>query len=169
MTAREPEHDDTPAAERRRRRYHEFREELRALLAGEPDPIARMASAAALLMEALPQASFVGFYRAVEPGLLVIGPYQGPVACLRIRFGQGVCGAAASEGRSILVPDVHAFPGHIACDSASRSELVIPVRDGSGALAAVLDLDSRKLAAFDGLDREELEAAAGEILTIDPA
>ncbi len=147
--------------EARRRRHGELRERIAAVLADESDLIARMATAASLLFEEMPHASFVGFYRAHPGETLVIGPYQGPLACLRIPFGRGVCGTAATEGRSILVPDVHAFPGHIACDSRSRSELVIPVRDPAGALIAVLDLDSHLPAAFDEIDRTEIERLAG--------
>lgn len=135
----------------------ECREQLLSLLEGEPDPIARMASMASVLMGALPQASFAGFYRLVEPDLLLIGPYQGPPACLRIRRGQGVCGAAVATGRSVLVPDVHAFPGHIACDSRARSELVVPVHDTDGSLMGVLDLDSHERAAFDETDQRFVE------------
>jgi L-methionine (R)-S-oxide reductase len=141
----------------RRARYRLIREELAALLEGEPDPVARMASAAAVLIEKIPGISFAGFYRVRKGDQLVIGPYQGPVACLRIRFGRGVCGTAARENRSILVPDVHAFPGHIACDARSRSELVVPVRNHRGTLKAVLDLDSRRKASFDEIDQEEVE------------
>lgn len=144
-----------PAA--RRARYAAGRAELLSLLRGESDPVARMATAACFLRGQLPQASFAGFYRVAGEGELVIGPYQGPMACLRIPFHRGVCGAAARENRSILVPDVHAFPGHIACDAGANSELVVPVRDAQGALLAVLDLDSHELAAFDDLDREGIE------------
>lgn len=144
--------------------YQEIRLALHALLEGESDPIARMASAAAVLYRALsPRASFVGFYRVVEPGLLVIGPYQGPVACLRIPFDRGVCGAAARQREPILVPDVHAFPGHIACDAGARSELVVPVFDPSGNLLAVLDLDSHEPAAFDSEDQTEVVRLMAEV------
>lgn len=142
----------------RRSRYAECRRQLAALLEGEPDPIARMSSAAALLRELLPQASFVGFYRAAPGGWLVAGPYQGPVACLRVRLGQGVCGTAADQNRSVLVPEVNEFPGHIACDPRARSELVVPVRDAEGRVIAVLDLDSHEHAAFDELDQLEIES-----------
>ncbi len=138
------------------RAHERCRERLLALVEGEEDLVARMASAAALLSEAVPQASFVGFYRATEDGL-VIGPYQGPPACLRIRLGRGVCGQAALLNRSLLVPDVHSFPDHIACDAEARSELVIPIRDRSGKILGVLDLDSREPAAFDEVDQAELE------------
>ena len=146
-----------PSADERRAQYRECRRQLEALLEGESDLIARMSSALALLRETLPQASFLGFYRALPDRWLVAGPYQGPVACLRIRFGQGVCGTAAMENRALLVPDVHAFPGHIACDSQARSELVVPVRAAAGEVIAVLDLDSHEPAAFDTCDQEECE------------
>ena len=137
--------------------YVECRRDLVALLAEEPDLIARMASVAAVLYERMDDISFCGFYRAIGKDLLVIGPYQGPVGCLRIAFGRGVCGAAASAGRSLVVPDVHEFPGHIACDPHSRSELVVPVFGPGGELLAVLDLDSRSPNRFDETDRKELE------------
>jgi GAF domain-containing protein len=142
---------------KRRARYAEARERTRAVLRDETDEIARLATAACLISAVMDQASFVGFYRVIAPGVLAIGPFQGPLACLRIPFERGVCGAAAREGRSQLVPDVHAFPGHIACDAGAQSELVVPVRDASGEIVAVLDLDSHRPAAFDELDREELE------------
>jgi L-methionine (R)-S-oxide reductase len=148
------------SASERRCRYAEARAQLASLLEGESDPVARMASAAALLAEVLPQASFAGFYRAFGDQL-VIGPYQGPPACLRIPFGRGVCGTSARENRSLLVADVRTFPGHIACDPLARSELVVPVHDAAGALVAVCDLDSREPGAFDEVDREELEAMMG--------
>jgi len=144
-------------------RYDAVLRDLAALLAGLDDPIAAMASAACLLKEALPQASWVGFYRVVAPGLLRVGPYQGPVGCLEIEFARGICGAAARERRSQLVPDVHLFPGHIACDAEARSEVVVPVFDSGGELAAVLDLDSRAAAAFDEGDRLGLERVAAAL------
>lgn len=149
--------------EARLRRHRELAERAVAVLGGEPDPIARMATLSALLYEAMPHVSFAGFYRVAPGERLVIGPYQGPLACLRIAFGRGVCGAAAAERRAILVPDVHAFPGHIACDANSRSELVVPVEDSEGRLLAVLDLDSHAPAAFDETDRQELLALVREL------
>lgn len=131
--------------------------DARAVLAGIDDPIAVMATLACLIYRAVPGTSFAGFYRVVAPELLRIGPYQGPLGCLEIPFARGVCGAAARERRSQLVPDVHAFPGHIACDEGARSELVVPVCDAQGALFAVLDLDSHAPANFDDADREGLE------------
>ena len=120
--------------------YRDLAAALEALVAGEPDGIANMANAAALIYETLPDLNWAGFYRNVG-GELVLGPFQGRAACIRIPFGKGVCGAAAATLKVQRVDDVHAFPGHIACDAASASELVVPiVRDG--ALLAVLDLDS---------------------------
>src|SRR5690348_15283458 len=146
--------------QQKRELYREAFSALQAVLEGLADPIAAMASTACILHEKLPYASWTGFYRVVAPGLLRVGPYQGPLGCLEIPFDRGVCGAAARERRTQLVPDVHAFPGHIACDSAARSEIVIPVEGPGGDLIAVLDLDSHESAAFDEIDREELERIA---------
>lgn len=143
--------------------YDRTLRDLVALIDGLDDPIAAMASAAGVLKEALPRASWIGFYRVVAPRLLRVGPYQGPVGCLEIPFDRGVCGAAARERRTQLVPDVHAFPGHIACDAAARSEVVVPVFDARGELAAVLDLDSREPAAFDEEDSRGLERIAAAL------
>jgi GAF domain-containing protein len=140
--------------------YRQVLRELNAVLEGLEDPIAAMATCACLLHERLPYSSWTGFYRVVAPGLLRVGPYQGPLGCLEIPFDRGVCGAAARERTTQLVPDVHAFPGHIACDSASRSEIVVPIFDLQGELIAVLDLDSHELAAFDETDRVALEEVA---------
>src|SRR5436305_8572479 len=140
--------------------YREISVDLGAVLAGLDDPIAAMATAACILHGRLPQASWTGFYRVVAPRLLRIGPYQGPIGCLEIPFDRGVCGAAAREERPQVVPDVHAFPGHVACDSAARSEIVIPIHDPAGRLIAVLDLDSHEPAAFDDIDRQGLVAIA---------
>lgn len=140
--------------------YREISAELGAVLAGLEDPIAAMASCACILKERLPSASWAGFYRVVAPGLLRVGPYQGPLGCLEIPFERGVCGAAARERATQLVPDVHAFPGHIACDAAARSEIVVPIFDPAGELIAVLDLDSHAPGAFDETDQEGLEHVA---------
>ena len=130
--------------------YRDLASALEGLVTGEPDPVANMANAAALIWETLPDINWAGFYRNVG-GELVLGPFQGRPACIRIAFGQGVCGAAAASLQVQRVDDVDAFPGHIACDSASASELVMPiVRDGE--LVAVLDLDSPKKARFDAED-----------------
>ena len=136
--------------------YRDLHAALDALTADEPDPIANMANAAALIWEYLPDLNWAGFYRLVE-GELVLGPFQGKVACIRIALGRGVCGTAASTMQTQIVPDVHAFPGHIPCDSASASELVVPiVRDGR--LIAVLDLDSPQRARFDADDAAGCES-----------
>lgn len=128
-----------------------------ALTDGEPDGVANMANVAALLGEFLPDCNWTGFYRIVE-GELVLGPFVGRPACIRIPVGVGVCGAAA-KGETQLVEDVHAFPGHIACDARSKSELVVPImRDGK--VIAVIDLDSPDLARFDDQDRSGIEALA---------
>jgi L-methionine (R)-S-oxide reductase len=132
--------------------YRQLIEAADALTAGEPDPIANMANIAALLWETLPDLNWAGFYRNVG-GELVLGPFQGRAACIRIPFGKGVCGAAAAGREPQCVEDVHAFPGHIACDSASASELVVPlVHDGR--LLGVIDLDSPRTARFDAADVE---------------
>jgi GAF domain-containing protein len=144
-------------SETKRERYRRLEGEIAAVLAGIDDPVTVMATAACLVHQALPAASWTGFYRVVAPGLLRVGPYQGPLGCLEIPFARGVCGAAARERRSQLVLDVDAFPGHIACDAAARSEVVVPVDDAAGELVAVLDVDSHQPAAFDEEDREGLE------------
>ena len=132
--------------------YRELIAAAEALTADEPDAIANMAHVAALLWEALPHLNWAGFYRNVG-GELVLGPFQGRPACIRIPFGKGVCGAAAASRELQCVADVHAFPGHIACDVASRSELVVPILAG-GALIGVLDLDSPLPGRFDQEDVE---------------
>jgi len=138
--------------------YAELAASLRALLEGEHDLIANAANMAALLFWSLPDLNWAGFY-LVEParGDLLLGPFQGKPACVRIEIGRGVCGTAAARRETVVVPDVHAFPGHIACDSASNSEIVVPViRDGR--LLGVLDLDSPVLARFDDADARGLES-----------
>ncbi|HWA01221.1 MAG TPA: GAF domain-containing protein [Caulobacterales bacterium] len=142
-------------------RYTALRAEIAAVLDGEPNMTARFASAASLLANAFPERFFwTGFYLVdpAKPNELVVGPYQGTLGCLRIGFGKGVCGAAAAQRKTIIVADVHAFPGHIACDSRSNSEIVTPVFDRQGALLGVLDIDSTAFAAFDETDQRELEA-----------
>jgi GAF domain-containing protein len=151
-------------------RYSALRAEIAAVIAGEPNVTARYATAASLLAQAFPERFFwTGFYVVdpAKPNELVVGPYQGTLGCLRIPFGKGVCGAAAASRETIIVPDVHAFPGHIACDSRSNSEIVTPVLDRSGALAAVLDVDSTTFDAFDLVDKAGLEAICRDLLTID--
>ncbi len=146
-----------PDAAEKKARYAAARERLHALWAGEPDTIARMAGAACVLHEAMPQGVWAGFYRVVG-GQLVIGPYQGTPGCSRIGWGKGVCGTAWATGETQVVADVHEFPGHIACDSRAESEIVVPVRDGRGTVIAVFDVDSTEKGAFDEVDRVELEA-----------
>jgi GAF domain-containing protein len=136
--------------------YADLLSALDGLTAGEPDAVANMANAAALLWQYLPDLNWAGFYRNVG-GELVLGPFQGKAACIRIAFGQGVCGAAAATRETQLVEDVHAFPGHIACDAASASELVVPIV-ANGALVGVLDLDSPLVGRFDAEDRAGCEA-----------
>jgi L-methionine (R)-S-oxide reductase len=135
---------------------------LDGLLAGERDLIANCANAAALLYNSLPELNWAGFY-LYKGGELVVGPFQGKPACVRIALGRGVCGTAAARRATVIVPDVHAFPGHIACDAASNSEIVVPlVRDS--ALIGVLDLDSPRLARFDAHDAAGLEELARRLL-----
>ena len=144
--------DDKAAA------YAELERSLRALLDGEPDLVACAANTAALLYWSLPQLNWAGFYR-VEPasGDLVLGPFQGKPACVRIAPGKGVCGTAAARRETVVVPDVHAFPGHITCDPVSNSEIVVPIVDGKH-LLGVLDLDSPVTGRFDEVDARGLEA-----------
>lgn len=139
-------------------RYRELLDSLRSLLCEETDLIANLANVSAALFEALPAVSWVGFYRR-RGDELVLGPFQGKLACTRIPLGRGVCGTAAASGETQVVPDVNAFPGHIACDSGSRSEIVVPVRRGAE-VVAVLDLDSYQPARFDAVDARHLEAVA---------
>ncbi|MFZ2997786.1 GAF domain-containing protein [Sphingobium sp.] len=132
-----------------------------ALTADEPDRVANMANLAALIWQYLPDLNWAGFYRMVD-GELVLGPFQGKPACIRIPIGRGVCGTAAARGQTQLVADVHAFPGHIACDAASASEIVVPVIV-DGHVVAVLDLDSPIPARFDADDRNGLEALVARV------
>lgn len=130
--------------------------------AGERDPWANAANAAALVFETLPELNWAGFY-FLRGGGLVVGPFQGRIACVRIPLGQGVCGTAAEKRATLIVPDVHAFPGHIACDAASNSEIVVPLV-ADGRLIGVLDLDSPRLGRFGADDAKLLEALAGKIV-----
>lgn len=153
-------------------RYGELRAEVAAVLEGEFNRVARMATVASVLAQAFPDRFFwTGFY-AVDPDRsdeLVVGPYQGTLGCLRIAFGRGVCGAAAATREVQIVDDVHAFPGHIACDARSRSEIVLPVLDEAGALIAVLDVDSTEVGAFDAADAEGLAAILADAFGAKPA
>jgi L-methionine (R)-S-oxide reductase len=150
-------------------RYRQVTEQTQAVLEGETDLLAGMATVACLLHNAFPYFYWTGFYRRVAADELLVGPYQGTLGCLRISFARGVCGAAARERRTLVVDDVNAFPGHIACDSASASEIVVPVLDASGELIAVLDVDSTLPAAFDETDRVHLEAIVGLLAPLHPA
>src|ERR687885_855083 len=133
--------------------YAQLQEHAESVLAGVTDPIAIMATVSCLVHHAFGHL-WSGFYRVVEPGrLLRVGPYQGTLGCLEIPFGKGVCGTAAAERRTVVVDDVHAFPGHITCDGRSASEIVVPVRGVDGSLIAVLDIDSSERGAFDEEDR----------------
>jgi GAF domain-containing protein len=127
-----------------------------AALVGIDDDIAGMATISSMIHYSLHHL-WTGFYRVVSPSLLRVGPYQGSLGCLEIAFGKGVCGTAAAERRTIVVPDVSRFPGHIACDARAKSEIVVPVVDRSGALIAVLDVDSERRATFDQVDADGLE------------
>ena len=147
--------------------YRDLKAEIESVVAGETSTTARFATASCLLAQAFrPRFFWTGFY-VVDPlkeRELVVGPYQGTLGCLRIPFGRGVCGHVAATEEAIIVPDVHAFPGHIACDSATNSEIVLPVFGRDGNLAAVLDVDSAEPDAFDELDREGLAAICGILL-----
>ena len=148
-------------------RYRDVAREIAAVIEGEPSRMARMATASCLLSLAFPETYFwTGFY-VVDPhkeAELVVGPYQGTLGCLRIPFSRGVCGACATQKQTLIVPDVHAFPGHIACDSQTNSEIVVPVFDESGALFAVLDVDSTQRDSFDADDKLGLEAICKTLL-----
>ena len=149
--------DDRPAD--KAERYAEVEAEILAVLEGETNLTAKMATVSSMLSDAFPAFFWTGFY-VVDPlkeNELVVGPYQGTLGCLRIPFSRGVCGAAAREGKTQLVEDVHAFPGHIACDSRSESEIVVPVFDANRKLIAVLDVDATEKAAFDTIDQQWLE------------
>jgi GAF domain-containing protein len=142
--------------------YRDLARQLAALIAGEPDPIANAANTAALIYHGLPNLNWAGFYFR-NGAELVLGPFQGKPACVRIPIGKGVCGTAAARGASVLVPDVHDFPGHIACDPVSRSELVVPLIE-EGSVFGVLDLDSPLPARFDEIDREGCEQLVAVLL-----
>jgi len=145
-------------------RYAAVAEEIAAVLDGEPNLVARMATVSSMLANSFEHYFWTGFYVVDETkgDELVVGPYQGTLGCMRIAFGRGVCGTAAATGQTQVVEDVHAFPGHIACDGRSASEIVVPVFGPDGRLAAVFDVDSDRPAAFDGLDKEWLERILAE-------
>ena len=145
-------------------KYALLYQQVSALIEGETDRVAIMANVVAAIHETM-GFFWTGFYRVVqqpEKSELLLGPFQGPVACMHIGYGRGVCGTAWKEGKTIVVPDVEQFPGHIACSSLSRSEIVVPLFDAQGTVVAVLDIDSKELNTFDGTDREGLE----KILTL---
>ena len=145
-------------------KYALLYQQVSALIEGETDSVAIMANVVAAIHETM-GFFWTGFYRVVqqpEKSELLLGPFQGPVACMHIGYGRGVCGTAWKEGKTIVVPDVEQFPGHIACSSLSRSEIVVPLFDAQGTVVAVLDIDSKELNTFDDTDREGLE----KILTL---
>ena len=142
--------------------YDAMEAQLAALLEGEDDPISRMSTIACVLHHGLGNL-WTGFYRASN-GILKVGPYQGTLGCLTIAPGRGVCGRAASTRTTVVVPDVHAFPGHIACDARSRSEIVVPVLDTAGSVTAVLELDSDVLEAYGPIDARRLERIVARFL-----
>ncbi len=149
-------------------RYAAVAQEIGAVLEGEPNRVARMATVSSMLASSFDHFFWTGFYvvddtRADE---LVVGPYQGSLGCMRIAFGRGVCGTAAATRETQVVADVHAFPGHIACDGRSASEIVVPVFDPEGRLIAVFDVDSEQPAAFDAADRDWLERILREVFSL---
>lgn len=150
-------------------RYAELMPHIRATLAPERDLLASVASLVCLLHNAFPYYYWTGFYRRTGPAELRIGPYQGTLGCVDIAFGRGVCGTAARERRTVVVPDVSRFPGHIACDAASASEIVVPVLNDRDELIGVLDVDSTIPEAFDGIDATHLEAAVALLRDKEPA
>ena len=145
-------------------KYRLLVNQIQALIGGETDVVAVMANVCAAIHETM-HFFWTGFYR-VRKDELVLGPFQGPVACMHIAFGHGVCGTAWKERQTIVVPDVDQFPGHIACSSLSRSEIVVPVFDANGEVCAVLDIDSRDLATFDDTDAHYLEAICRLLLSV---
>lgn len=153
-------HDPSAYPADKREAYLAIDRDLAALLDGEQDLVANAANTAALIYLALPLLNWAGFYFAREDGELVLGPFQGKPACVRIAAGKGVCGAAASARRTVRVMDVHEFPGHIACDAASNSEIVVPLLRPDGSLLGVLDLDSPAKGRFDADDQSGLERLA---------
>lgn len=158
---------EVPSGEPREVTYARLVKEIVSVVAGEPSRVARYASAASMLAHAFaPRFFWTGFYLVDHDKgeELVVGPYQGTLGCLRIPFARGVCGAAAARGETVLVPDVHAFEGHIACDSRTQSEIVVPVFDAAGRLDAVLDVDSEQPDAFDAVDQAGLEAICKVLL-----
>jgi L-methionine (R)-S-oxide reductase len=148
--------------------YERVAQEVEATLAGETDLLAAMVTIVCLLHQAFDSYFWTGFYRRIGPGRLLIGPYQGTLGCLHITFDRGVCGACARTGQTLIVSDVHQFPGHIACDPNSRSEIVVPVFDQNGQLMAVFDVDSDELGAFDEVDQGYLENILSGLAHFEP-
>ncbi len=146
--------------------YEQVAKEISAVNDGETSHIARYATACCLLNQAFVQFYWTGFYLVdpLKPNELVVGPYQGTLGCLRIPFGKGVCGAVAASGKAAVVDNVHEFPGHIACDSKTNSEIVVPVFDAQGKLASVLDIDSTEISTFSAVDQIALEAICKTLL-----
>ena len=149
--------------------YQQVIQAIQATLEGETDLLAAMATVVCLLHYAFDTYFWTGFYRRVGPERLLIGPYQGTLGCLEITFERGVCGACARSGQAVVVPDVHQFPGHIACDAASLSEIVVPVFDRAGRLIAVFDVDSDQYDSFDEVDRKYLEQIMALLSRFDAA
>jgi len=146
--------------DRLNQRYERVYKQLKALLEGEPDKTARMATIAAVLHHKFNHFFWTGFYLKLDNGFLLVGPYQGPVACKRLPPGKGVCQAALTNEKIIIVPDVEQFPGHIACDSRSKSEIVVPIKDKTGTIIGVMDIDSRIPDIFSEVDANGLEPIA---------
>lgn len=144
----------------KREAYRQLAQQVNGVLTGVDDAVCAMATVSCLVHQGFGHL-WTGFYRVVAPGLLRVGPYQGTLGCLEIPFGKGVCGTAAAERRTVVVPDVHAFPGHITCDGRSASEIVVPVFNRAGALIAVFDVDSAQPGAFDAEDQAGLEGVLG--------
>ena len=149
--------------------YERVTKEIEATLEGETDLLAAMATMVCLLHQTFESFFWTGFYRRIGPDRLLIGPYQGTLGCLHISFERGVCGACARSQQTVIVPDVHQFPGHIACDPNSKSEIVVPVFDQSGRLIAVLDVDSNQYDAFDEVDQRYLEQIVSLLACFEPA
>ncbi len=148
--------------------YQRVLQEIEATLAGETDLLVAMVTMVSLLHQAFDTYSWTGFYRRVGPDRLLIGPYQGTLGCLHITFDRGVCGVCARSQQTVIVPDVHQFPGHIACDPNSKSEIVVPVFGQAGQLTAVFDVDSDQYDAFDEVDQQYLEQIMAWLARFDP-
>jgi GAF domain-containing protein len=149
--------------------YERVTQEIEATLEGETDLLAAMVTVVCLLHQAFDSYFWTGFYRRVGPDELLIGPYQGTLGCLHISFDRGVCGACARSQQTVIVPDIHQYPGHIACDPNSKSEIVVPVFDRAGGLIAVLDVDSDQYNAFDEIDQRYLEQIVSLLARFEPA